>query len=148
MTARGTAVIAVSALASPALVRGLVRAGLTGVVAKVDSLDTLVTAIRTVAAGESWTTPELAAALANSTELEMPLLSEQEQQVLILYASGLKIATIARRLGISPHTVKDSGTATVIPTSRALASQTASASRSPRRPSSGSSGFAVPSLTR
>lgn len=107
MVARGSAVLAVSALASPALVRGLVRAGLAGVVAKADSLDSLVLAVRTAAAGEAWTTPELAAALANSTEPEMPVLSEQEQRVLVLYASGLKIAAVARRLGISPHTVKD-----------------------------------------
>lgn len=51
--------------------------------------------------------PRRAAALARSQPLGCveDLLSERELDVLTLYTSGLKIETIGRRLGLSPHTV-------------------------------------------
>ncbi|MFJ8823108.1 response regulator transcription factor [Streptomyces sp. NPDC102467] len=41
----------------------------------------------------------------NSTNSTQPLITPREKQVLSLLAEGLTYGSIARRLGISPHTV-------------------------------------------
>ncbi len=104
---RGSRVLVVSALADPALVRRLATAGISGIVSKAESIAVLLEAVQCVAGGSDWMSPQLVAAIANSAEIDFPSLSDQEQRVMLLYASGLKIATVARRLEISPHTVKD-----------------------------------------
>lgn len=40
-------------------------------------------------------------------ELPKPRLSDRERNVLVLYVSGLKMTSVARRLDISPHTAKE-----------------------------------------
>ena len=104
---RGVDIIIVSALAQRSSVRALVRAGAVGLVAKNDSQDQLVEAVDTVLSGHPWIPHDLAVALADAPESERPMLSAREEEVLTLYASGAKIATVARRLNLSPHTVQD-----------------------------------------
>ena len=104
---RGTAVLVVSALADPAAVRAMLGVGVAGFVAKQDSATDLTAAIDAVVEGGQWTTPELAAVMADDEHRSGVELSEQERRVLVMYASGMKIATVAHRLGISPHTVKE-----------------------------------------
>ncbi|MGB3674605.1 MAG: LuxR C-terminal-related transcriptional regulator, partial [Candidatus Nanopelagicales bacterium] len=104
---RGVDIIIVSALAQRSSVRALVRAGAVGLVAKNDSQDQLVEAVDTVLSGYPWIPHDLAVALADAPESERPMLSAREEEVLTLYASGAKIATVARRLNLSPHTVQD-----------------------------------------
>ncbi len=107
MLARGSHVLIVSALGSPEQIRAMIRAGVDGFVAKRDSASTLSLAIRTVLGGQPWTTPDLAAILANDPSADRPDLTDQEQRVLMLYASGLKMAAVARTLHISPYTAKE-----------------------------------------
>lgn len=102
---RGTAILVVSALGSPDTVRAMLRAGVTGFVSKRESSEALHDAIDAVIAGDSWTTPDLAAMLAGDPE--RPQLSDQEQRALVLYASGLKIQSVARQLGVKPTTAKE-----------------------------------------
>lgn len=40
-------------------------------------------------------------------DVPKPRLSDRERHVLMLYVSGLKLASVARRLDISPHTAKE-----------------------------------------
>lgn len=40
-------------------------------------------------------------------ELARPRLSDRERSVLVMYVSGLKMTSVARRLDISPHTAKE-----------------------------------------
>ena len=47
------------------------------------------------------------AILANDPTTDRPELTDQEQRVLMLYASGLKMAAVARTLHISPYTAKE-----------------------------------------
>ena len=103
----GAQVLVVSAVADPVLLRSLFPFGIGGVVRKTEPLPTLLAAIRCVARGEQWHSPQVAAALLDSPTVDFPALSEQEQRVLIMVASGLKLASVARRLGISVNTVKD-----------------------------------------
>ena len=104
---RGSVVLIVSALGVPSQIRQMVRAGVAGFVPKRDSAASLLEAIDTALAGGTWTPSELAAILANDIADDRPYLSEQEKRVLVLYSSGLKMGSVARRLGISPHTAKE-----------------------------------------
>ncbi|MEI6624401.1 MAG: response regulator transcription factor [Actinomycetes bacterium] len=107
MIDRGSRVLVVSALGSPCQVREMVRAGVAGFVPKRDSWQSLLDAIDTVLGGEHWTSPDLAAVLANDDSPDRPCLGDRERRVLMLYASGLKMTSVARELGISPHTAKE-----------------------------------------
>lgn len=105
--ARGSQVIAVSALTSPQQVRGLIRVGIAGFASKQDDSDALIEAIFEVLGGQTWTTPTLASILAQDDKPDAPQLSERETEVLTLYASGLKLTAVAHKLEISPHTARE-----------------------------------------
>jgi DNA-binding NarL/FixJ family response regulator len=102
--AAGLQVLVISALASPAQIKRALRAGVGGIVGKRDSEADIVTAIWTVLGGGHWMTPELAGLIAN--DAQRPALSEQEERVLVLYASGLKLDAVAEALAIKADTAK------------------------------------------
>lgn len=102
---RGSAVIVVSATTKSHLVHELLRVGVRGFVSKSDPTESLIEAIDTVCAGEDWTTPELAALI--SRDPQRPSLSAQESLALRLYASGLKMESVARRMGVAPTTARE-----------------------------------------
>jgi DNA-binding NarL/FixJ family response regulator len=83
------------------LIQAYLNAGATGSVSKQDDVNTLIEAIRAVArpaVAPAWAVPEQAAR--PGTEL-----SSRESQVLRYIACGYTHGQVARRLGISPHTV-------------------------------------------
>ncbi|UOR01776.1 response regulator transcription factor [Leucobacter allii] len=100
----GLKIVVLSALASPPLVRGIVRAGVSGVVGKRDAEADILAAIRAVLRGEEWMTTELAAIIAGDPE--RPKLSVQEERALVLYASGLTIEQVASAMNIGRETAK------------------------------------------
>jgi DNA-binding NarL/FixJ family response regulator len=102
---RGSRVIVVSALGSPSTVRAMVRAGVAGFVSKRDGSTELLAAIGAVLAGSDWTTADLAAAIVRDPD--RPAFSAQERRTLELYASGLKLESVARRMGVQPATAKE-----------------------------------------
>jgi DNA-binding NarL/FixJ family response regulator len=89
----------------PALTRDALGAGALGVVLKSDPLDALAAAIRTVAAGDTVVSSELAGVLEGASRLPAAL-SDRERDVLRLYGSGLPAKSVARRLGITEDTAK------------------------------------------
>ena len=100
----GVRVLVLSAMASPPLVREVLRAGVAGIVGKRDSERDIVSAAWSVLGSQRWMTPELASVIAG--DADRPHLSDQEERALVLYASGLTLAAVADSLGVKPDTVK------------------------------------------
>jgi DNA-binding NarL/FixJ family response regulator len=105
VVAHGTAVLIVSALGSAVHVGQMIQAGVAGVVAKQDGLADLREAIDAALSGRAWMSPVLARAMASDDRIH-PNLSTQELEALRLYACGLKLDTVARRMGVAPSTAK------------------------------------------
>ena len=86
------------------------RAGAFGYVNKGGDPQTLVAAVRTVAQGRKYVTPEIAQMLVESltapiTEHPHKKLSDRELQTLVKIASGKRLSDIAEELMLSPKTV-------------------------------------------
>ena len=86
------------------------RAGAFGYVNKGGDPQAIVNAVRTVAQGRKYVTPEIAQMLVDSLtapadELPHHKLSDRELQTLVLIASGKRLADIAEALLLSPKTV-------------------------------------------
>ena len=86
------------------------RAGAYGYVNKGGDPALLVQAVRTVAQGRKYVTPEIAQMLVESltapvTEQAHQKLSDRELQTLVMIASGKRLSDIAEELTLSPKTV-------------------------------------------
>ncbi|MEW5864213.1 MAG: response regulator transcription factor [Pseudomonadota bacterium] len=86
------------------------RAGAAGYLTKSSAPEKLLEAIRQVAAGRRYITPQLAEALAEriAEPAERPLheaLTDREFQVLRLLAAGRRLSEVAAELALSPKTV-------------------------------------------
>ncbi len=86
------------------------KAGAAGYLTKQSAPDLLVTAIRQVASGKKYVSPELAMELAEaiSEDTDRPLhekLSDREYQTLCMIASGKTLTQIAEELNLSVKTV-------------------------------------------
>ncbi|MFV0634609.1 LuxR C-terminal-related transcriptional regulator [Demequina sp.] len=90
-----------------ALVQSAARSGALGLVRKSSDPSDLLAAIRTAVRGEAVFNADWAAAIDADAHLEDARLSEREQQVLSMYASGETAASVADALGISRGTVAD-----------------------------------------
>jgi DNA-binding NarL/FixJ family response regulator len=86
------------------------KAGAFGYVNKGGDPQLLVAAVRTVAQGRKYVTPEIAQMLVESltapaTEQAHQKLSDRELQTLVMIASGKRLSDIAEELTLSPKTV-------------------------------------------
>jgi two-component system, NarL family, invasion response regulator UvrY len=86
------------------------RGGAYGYVNKGGDPQAIVNAVRTVAQGRKYVTPEMAEKLVESltapaTELPHQKLSDRELQTLVMIASGKRLSDIAEQLMLSPKTV-------------------------------------------
>jgi len=106
LASKGARIIILSAMQEPDTVRSMVRLGVLGFVSKEANQSELLVAVDAALAGDPIMNATIASALTAGSSLNNPPLTDKEQQVLILFAGGLKISVVARRLGISPNTVK------------------------------------------
>lgn len=85
------------------------KAGAMAYLNKAADPQTITQAIRVVASGRKFVTPEIAQALADNVTTRSgvahELLSDREMQTLVLIAEGHKLSEIAERLALSPKTV-------------------------------------------
>jgi len=104
--AQGSAVLVLSASDRPLAVRSAMRAGARGYALKNEQADQIRSAIREVAAGRDWISPRLAYILATDDAADRPALSNQELRALQLYATGMPMKSVARKMVISEETAK------------------------------------------
>jgi two-component system, NarL family, nitrate/nitrite response regulator NarL len=104
--AAGPAVLVLSASDRPVAVREAIRAGALGYVLKNEETTQVRAAIKTVAGGKAWISPRLAYIFATDEAPARPDLSAQETRALRLYATGLPMKSVARRMCISEETAK------------------------------------------
>ena len=104
-TGKEIPVLVISALNNFESVRSAFAMGAKGFVSKEAPIDEIAKAINTVVAGKEWVNSNLAKAL-NGSNSPTEALSNQERKALILYASGLKLEVVARRMEVAPSTVK------------------------------------------
>lgn len=99
----GVRVLVVSALADPATVGATLRAGALSFVSKQAPAQEFIEAVSATLAGEAFTSRDVAAMVYNDNSGSVPL-SERERMAMMLYASGLKIEAVARRMNVKPAT--------------------------------------------
>ena len=98
-------VLVISALSSFESVKTAFSMGAKGFVSKDSATEELKKAIKAVATGSEWISPVMSQAIAYDKKTSDDL-SNQERKALVLYASGLKLDAVARRMGVAPSTVK------------------------------------------
>jgi len=111
-----TAILVLTVHDNSQTVFGLLESGATGYVLKDEALETLVSAVRSAARGESWLSPAVArqvvrravgeAAPESSEPPPIPL-TPRELEVLRLLAQGLDNAAIAEQLVVTKQTVQN-----------------------------------------
>lgn len=111
--AKGCPVLIVTAKEDPPSIICALQHGVLGIVLKTRNADTLLRAIRGVAAGEAWIEPAIVAHLvkrepARDTECPVPAgkLTRRESEIVELVSLGLQNKKIAARLCISETTVR------------------------------------------
>lgn len=104
--AAGPAVLVLAASDKPLSVRAAMRAGALGYVLKSEETAQVRAAIKAAAAGMGWISPRLAYIFATDDAPDRPALSAQEARALRLYATGMPMKSVARRMTLSEETVK------------------------------------------
>ncbi len=95
-----------SAYGDKRLLSDAISAGARGYVMKGSPPDDLLRAIRTVNEGDAFVDPSLSPTLLMADGMADAPLSEREREILQLLAEGLHTEEVARRIGLSPETVK------------------------------------------
>jgi DNA-binding NarL/FixJ family response regulator len=102
----GVPIIVVSALGDPATIRACLAAGVVGYVSKQARPEEVLQALQAALRGEHTMSPEVASALLHQPDDQLNL-SEQERRAMVLYASGLKMESVARRMNVSRTTAEE-----------------------------------------
>lgn len=101
----GNPVLIVSAMADPAVVRSSLIAGALGFVSKNAEPEEFIECVAATLRGEKSTSRDLAAILFRD-ELTVSL-SAREREAMVLYASGLKLDAVARKMNVKPGTASE-----------------------------------------
>lgn len=88
------------------LVARAFRAGSAGVLSKSEDVPVIAQAIRTVMDGQPFLSPDWASIVVEDSSWLTPHLAPREVEALRLYAAGMKLGSVARRLGVSEHTAR------------------------------------------
>jgi len=107
LAAAGAKVVAFTSGENPYMVRLAARVPVLGIVRKSAPMSTLVDTLVRSAVGEPVMSTELASAMESDPDLDRAGLSPQEQQVLTLFATGVKAVAVASAVGIAESTVED-----------------------------------------
>ncbi|HMT33571.1 MAG TPA: response regulator transcription factor [Dermatophilaceae bacterium] len=83
------------------------KAGASGIVSKSEELATLAAAILQISQGQAFLNAEWAAALEDAEDWPVPDLAPREAEALRLYATGLPMKSVARRMQVAEDTAKE-----------------------------------------
>ena len=100
----GAKIMLLTSFTSDAELKVALDAGVKGAVVKDCSSETLIEAIRAVARGEKYISPEIASIIAEKRLA--PTLSARQKEILRLVSKGFSNDEIAERVGITRHGVK------------------------------------------
>jgi DNA-binding NarL/FixJ family response regulator len=106
LTEHSAPVLIVSALGDSATIRSALAMGAKGFVSKQAEPAILMEAVVAILRGEEYTSPEVASALLSAPGPQVKL-SDQERRAMVLYASGLKMTSVARQMGITAGTADE-----------------------------------------
>ena len=106
LTEFSSPVLIVSALGDSATIRSALAMGAKGFVSKQAEPGIFIEAVVATLRGEEYTAPEVAAALLSAPGAQVNL-SDQERRAMVLYASGLKMTSVARQMGITAGTADE-----------------------------------------
>jgi len=106
LVASGYRVVAFSGHSDPAIVMETLDNGAHAYVSKEEGRDHLVEAVLAAAADRPYVTRSQARAMLADQEPTRPVLSQQEQQALLLWFQGMSKASVGRRMSISENTVR------------------------------------------
>ncbi|SDD01871.1 response regulator transcription factor [Paraburkholderia lycopersici] len=99
-------IVALTVMDSPAVIRALIAAGVTTILSKSDATGHIITAIHSSYAGGSYLSPTIEQVVNNGEpRANQQPLSPRELEVARLFASGLSMTEIAKRLNRSKQTV-------------------------------------------
>jgi DNA-binding NarL/FixJ family response regulator len=104
--AAGPAVVTLSTQNTTELILESIEAGALSYIHKSPDASETRAAIEAAARGQQYTSPALAFAVQADRRPTRPGLSAQETEALRLYASGLKMVAVARRMNVKPSTAK------------------------------------------
>lgn len=88
------------------LVARAFRAGAAGLLSKSEEMSEVAHAIRTVASGQPYLSHDWAAIVLQESTWLTPNLAPREIEAVRLYAAGMKLTSVARRLGVTEHTAR------------------------------------------
>ncbi|MBI8989059.1 DNA-binding response regulator [Corynebacterium meridianum] len=103
----GLKVLVFSAMESPFYMRRALLADVNGMVQKSVDASELIGAIKTAAAGATYATSDWASLIDSDPLAESIELTERQQEILVLYASGMTADSVARATGLKDPTVQD-----------------------------------------
>ncbi|MCB0911880.1 MAG: response regulator transcription factor [Propionibacteriaceae bacterium] len=106
LTAKGWPVLLFTQDPRMHLVSRTFRAGAQGILSKGEDLTTIAYAVNLVASGTPYLSPEWAVAVAQDEAWTAPNLAPREVEAVRLYAAGMKLTSVARRLGVSEDTAR------------------------------------------
>jgi len=104
-SSQGIPVLVISAHNNFESVKSAFSVGASGFLSKDSSVEDSGKAIKSILGGNQWISPTLSRALTYKESITSQL-SAQELKAIILYASGLKLEVVARRMDVAASTVK------------------------------------------
>lgn len=82
------------------------RAGASGLLSKSEEIAVIAEAVHAVVSGQPYLSADWAAIVADDTAWATPALAPRELEAVRLYAAGMKLGSVARRLNVTEHTVR------------------------------------------
>ncbi|GGM18812.1 MULTISPECIES: response regulator transcription factor [Micromonospora] len=106
LSVRGRRVVVYSEHSDPETMLAVIDAGAVAFLAKHEGREHCVATVLAAASDRPYVSPTLAGALVGDPRPDRPALSDKEREALLLWFQSMSKASVARRMQISEHTVK------------------------------------------